>query len=59
MPEKITQAKIHRPTGIQSSGTTYLITKILLLALAVVLGLTLIRFVFELTQRKRRRTKTP
>lgn len=59
MPEKITQAKIHRPTGIQSSGTTYLITKILLLALAVVLGLTLVRFVFELTQRKRRRAKTP
>ena len=59
MTEKITQAKIHRPTGIQSSGTTYLITKILLWALAIVLALTLVRFVFELTQRKRRREKKP
>jgi len=59
MPEKIAQAKIHRPTGIKSSGTTYLITQILLGALAIVLALTLIRFVFELTQRKRRRAKRP
>ena len=59
MPEKIAQARIHRPAGIQGSGTTYLITRILLIALAAVLGLTLIRFVFELTQRKRRRPKTP
>jgi hypothetical protein len=55
MPAKIVQARIHRPTGIKSSGTTYLITKILLIALAAVLGLTLIRFVFELGQKKRRR----
>ena len=58
MPEKIAKAKIHRESGVQRSGTSYLIFKILLWALIAVAALTLVRFVFELTQ-KRRRPKTP
>jgi hypothetical protein len=58
MPEKITKAKIHRETGVKGSATSYVIFKILLWALIAVAAITIVRFVFELTQ-KRRRPKTP
>jgi len=57
MPEKIVQAKIHRASGVKSSPTTYLIFKILLWGLAAVVAITIVRFVFELSQRRRRPKK--
>ena len=59
MPEKIAKAKIHREAGVKHSGTAYLIFKILLWALIAVAALTIVRFFFELTQKKRRPPKTP
>ena len=58
MPEKISQAKIHRESLAKSSGTPYYINKILLWALIIVVAITVIWFLFELVER-RRRPKTP